>query len=73
MVARGEKKMPDRFWLQDMIDIAEASGEEVPAGVYLVGNRAPTPAEIEYGLTLIPLARWCLGLDTAQAGRSRSM
>ena len=73
MVVEGGNDMSDRFWLQDMIDAAEANGEEVPAGVYLVGNRKPTPAEVEYGLALVPLARRCLGLDTVQAGRSRLM
>ena len=58
--------MSDRFWLQDMIDVAEAAGEQVPAGVYLIGNREPTPVEIEYGLALIPLARWCLGSEEGQ-------
>jgi hypothetical protein len=57
--------MAKRFWLQDMIDAAKVAGQEVPVGVYLVGDREPTQAEIEYGLTLEPLARRCLGVDGA--------
>ncbi len=49
--------------LVKIIEQALEAGEIVPDGVYLVGSRAPTQAEIEYGLSLASMAEDLLSQD----------
>jgi len=48
--------------LLPLVLAAWENGEDVPKSILLIGDREPTEAEREYGRSLEPLAKECLGL-----------